>query len=298
MTPDTLRQRLEQRTQRLEAIAQRWLPPPDALPERLHAAMRYAVLGGGKRLRPQLVYASGEALGLAPARLDAVALAVELIHAYSLIHDDLPAMDDDDLRRGRPTTHKAFDEAAAILAGDALQPLAFEILATDASIAGGPQQRLAMISRLARAAGSCGMVGGQAVDLQQVGQQPDLNTIDTMHGLKTGRLIHAATLLPADLADAADTAVQALEAYSSRIGLAFQIHDDVLDETTETAVLGKPQGADRAAGKPTYPALLGLDASRQRAQTLTDEALDHLRGFGPEADGLRALAQHMIQRKH
>ena len=174
MTPDTLRQRLEQRAQRLEAIAQRWLPPPDALPERLHAAMRYAVLGGGKRLRPQLVYASGEALGLAPARLDAVALAVELIHAYSLIHDDLPAMDDDDLRRGRPTTHKAFDEATAILAGDALQPLAFEILATDASIAGGPQQRLAMISRLARAAGSCGMVGGQAVDLQQVGQQPDL----------------------------------------------------------------------------------------------------------------------------
>ncbi|MEC9407940.1 MAG: farnesyl diphosphate synthase [Pseudomonadota bacterium] len=299
MTKQPFQQMLEARARRLEIAAQRWLPSAQTLPARLHEAMRYAVLGGGKRLRPQLVYASGQAVGLPLERLDAVALAVELIHAYSLVHDDLPAMDDDDLRRGQPTTHKAFDEATAILAGDALQPLAFEILATDPSIGADAPQRLAMVSRLAQAAGSQGMVGGQAVDLQQVGQQPDLDTIDVMHGLKTGRLILAATLLPCDLAGTADTPVgAALETYASRIGLAFQIHDDVLDETAETAVLGKTQGADRAAGKPTYPALMGLDASRQRARELIDAALEALQSFGPDADGLRALAHHMIQRSH
>lgn len=298
MSDTTIRSAIADRVRRVEDAARRWLPDASTSPTRLHEAMRYAVLGGGKRLRPQLVYASGRALGLDASRLDGPAVALEFIHAYSLIHDDLPAMDDDDLRRGRPTTHRAFDEATAILAGDALQPLAFLVLGSDTTMQATPSQRLHMTRRLAEAAGSRGMVGGQAMDLDQVGRQPDVATIDTLHGLKTGRLIETAVLLPTDLLDPPDPdAEAALSGYGRKIGLAFQIHDDVLDETGDSSVIGKTAGADRALDKPTYPLLLGLDASRKRAADLVESALDSLTPFGENADDLRALARHVIQRE-
>ena len=298
MNSEGFRRTLEQRARRVELAAQGWLPAAETSPQRLHQAMRYAVLGGGKRLRPQLVYAAGKALGIAEQRLDGPAAALELIHAYSLIHDDLPAMDDDDLRRGRPTVHKAFDEATAVLAGDALQPLAFEVLAHDEAMQATAVQRLHMIRRLSLAAGSRGMVGGQAMDLDQVGQAPELRVIDTMHRLKTGQLIEAAVLLPTALLSPPDAAAaSALETYGQCIGLAFQIHDDVLDEVGDSAVLGKTAGADLARDKPTYPAMMGLDASRKRAAELVESALDSLTLFAENADDLRALAQHVITRE-
>ncbi len=271
------------------------LPDVEASPERLHQAMRYAVLGGGKRLRPVLVYAAGAAVGVTPEQLAAPAVAVELIHAYSLVHDDLPAMDDDDLRRGRPTCHKAFDEATAILAGDALQALAFQVLAEDRT--GSVETRLQRLQLLATACGSQGMAGGQALDLEAVGRVLDPERLEAIHRLKTGALIRASVLLGAlgkpDL-DAAERA--ALDDYAAAIGLAFQIQDDILDVTTETATLGKTQGADLARGKPTYPALLGLEEAQERARALVERARVRLRPFGERAEVLRWLADYVVRR--
>lgn len=261
---------------------------------RLDAAMRHGVLGGGKRLRPVLVYAAGRALGVDDATLDAPAMAIELVHAYSLVHDDLPAMDDDDLRRGQPTVHRAYDEATAILAGDALQALAFEVL-----VLADPPRLPAMIRVLAQAAGRDGMVAGQALDLAAVGGHPDVTALATMHGHKTGALIRAAVRLGGLAAvDETDRRLAALDDYARAIGLAFQIHDDVLDVTGDTATLGKTPGADAARDKPTYPALLGLEGAQARAAALVDEAVTALAPLGEAALPLATLARYMIQRDH
>ena len=271
------------------AFEQRQPPAP-----RLEAAMRHALLVGGKRLRPLLVYLAGRSLGASDEALDAPAAAVELIHAYSLVHDDLPAMDDDDLRRGQPTVHRAFDEATAILAGDALQSLAFEVLARAA------HPRLpALILTLAVAAGRDGMVGGQALDLAAVGGHPDVEALATMHAHKTGALICAAVRMGALTAvPEQDPRVAALDRYAEALGLAFQIHDDVLDVIGDTQTLGKASGADAARDKPTYPALLGLEGARRRAHELTDEALAALAPLGEAGDPLARLARYMIERDH
>ena len=254
---------------RLTRALDRRLPAAAEDPARLHQAMRYAC-DGGKRLRALLVYAAGEALGVTPEKLDAPACAVELIHAYSLVHDDLPAMDDDDLRRGRPTVHKAYDEATGILVGDGLQTLAFAVLADEPSLQ--PAQRLRMVSVLAGASGSLGMVGGQAVDIASENQRISLEALQSLHARKTGALILASLQLAAAAADAAPAALEALETYGRHIGLAFQIQDDVLDETASTETLGKTAGKDLAQHKSTYPSLLGLDGARQRAAALFEEA--------------------------
>ncbi|MFC2991710.1 MULTISPECIES: farnesyl diphosphate synthase [Halomonas] len=276
--------------ERLEALfAER-----DAVVPRLDAAMRHGVLAGGKRLRPVLVYAAGRALGAGDDSLDAPAMAIELVHAYSLVHDDLPAMDDDDLRRGQPTVHRAFDEATAILAGDALQVLAFEVLAH------APHPRLpAMLLTLAKSAGRDGMVAGQALDLAAVGGHPDVAALATMHGHKTGALIRAAVRLGGLVAVAEDDPrLAALDVYAQAIGLAFQIHDDVLDVTGDTATLGKTSGADAARDKPTYPSLLGLAGARARSGELIEEASAALAPLGEGAAPLKALARYMIERDH
>lgn len=283
----------------VEQALEAWLPPPETLPQRLHRAMRYAVLGGGKRIRPVLVYAAGEAMGLERERLDGPACAVELIHAYSLVHDDLPAMDDDELRRGRPSCHKAFDEATAILAGDALQSLAFQVLSRAPQIEGGAEIRLQMIEQLALASGSRGMAGGQALDLEAVGQDLDLVQLENMHIHKTGALIRASVRLGSlQGARLDDQRLRRLDHYAGCIGLAFQIRDDILDVEGETETLGKTQGADQERDKPTYPSLLGLEEARQKAAELCDEALRSLDDFGQRADPLRWIAQYIVGRTY
>ena len=282
---------------RIESALAAWLPESNVMPETLHAAMRYAVLDGGKRIRPVLVYAAGEAFGVPLAVLDAPACAVEMIHAYSLIHDDLPAMDNDDLRRGKPTCHRAFDEATAILAGDALQALAFAALAGDPALAVNTAVRVRMIHTLALASGSRGMAGGQAMDLAAVGRDLTVAQLETMHVHKTGALIRASVQLGALChGGLTDSEYEHLSRYAHCIGLAFQIKDDILDVEVDTATLGKPQGSDAAQNKPTYPRLLGLDGAKQAAQHKHDEALAELRGFGPAADGLRWIANYIISR--
>jgi farnesyl diphosphate synthase len=285
--------------ERAEEVLARWLPRADSRPTRLHQAMRYAVLGGGKRVRPTLVYATGLALGVPRQCLDGPAAAVELVHAYSLIHDDLPAMDDDDLRRGRPTCHKAFDEATAILAGDAIQALAFYILAHDPEMVDQPALRLRMLECLARASGSRGMAGGQAIDLDATGKQLDIVELENMHILKTGALIRASVTLAAlSQPDISEQSLERLDRYAKCVGLAFQIRDDILDVEGETAVLGKTQGADSALNKPTYPSILGLDASKQQARELHDEALGSIAELDERADMLRWIAGYIVGRRH
>lgn len=284
---------------RVEKALEERLPSQHVLPKTLHRAMRYSVLDGGKRMRPLLTYCTGKTLGLSPDILDGPACAVEFIHVYSLIHDDLPAMDDDDLRRGKPTCHVAFDEATAILTGDALQALAFEILAYDPTITASAEGRLKMITALAKASGSQGMVGGQAIDLESVGTQLTLPELENMHIHKTGALIRTsvnmATLATAEL----DPAVAIkLDHYAKCIGLSFQVQDDILDEESDTATLGKTQGKDKDNNKPTYPALLGLAGAKQKAWELHEKAVDSLSIFGKEADLLRDLSLYIIQRKH
>lgn len=284
--------------ERVEAALDRWLPDPSIPPTRLHEAMRYAVLGGGKRVRPLLVYATGEVLGVAAAGLDGPAAAVEMIHAYSLIHDDLPAMDDDDLRRGRPTCHRAFDEATAILAGDALQALALEILAVDPAMDAGPATRIAMVAALAAAGGSRGMAGGQAIDLEAEGGKQSLAELEAMHALKTGALIGTSVMLAVFTREDLDTARRkALERYGRVIGLAFQIRDDILDVEAETEVLGKPQGSDARKSKSTFPALLGLDGAKRRVAELKHEAVESLAPFGTDAEPLRWVAGYIVDRE-
>jgi farnesyl diphosphate synthase len=259
--------------------------------------MRYAVFGGGKRLRPGLVYTTGIAVGAELVCLDLPAMAVELIHAYSLVHDDLPAMDDDGLRHSKPTCHIAFDEATALLAGDALQSLAFQLLSQVSSAVQADALRLKMVTMLAQAAGSRGMAGGQAIDLEAVGKELTLAELENMHIHKTGALIRASVLLGATCQpDLASSTLQKLDHYAKCIGLAFQICDDILDVTADTQILGKQQGADKALNKPTYPALLGLQGAKQHAQTLVESALDSLTSFGVEMDTLRWIASYIVER--
>ncbi len=285
--------------QRVDGCLEALFVPPLPQLERLYQAMRYSVMNGGKRVRPLLVYAACEALNGDKASADGAACAVELIHAYSLVHDDLPAMDDDDLRRGQPTTHKAFDEACAILAGDGLQSLAFEAMAQERHNPQDAALRLRMFAVLARAAGPAGMVGGQAIDLGSVGLKLDRDALELMHRHKTGALIEASVQLGALASGRADADnLASLSQYARAIGLAFQVQDDILDVESDTATLGKHQGADIARDKPTYPALLGMDAAKAYALELRDQALHALRPFDFAAEPLRELARYIVERRN
>ena len=272
-----------------------FLPAADTEPKRLHEAMRYAVLNGGKRVRAILAYTAGAAVGATDGWLDRPAAAVELIHAYSLVHDDLPAMDDDDLRRGQSSCHKAFDEATALLAGDALQTLAFYVLSGETSAAAS--RTLEMIETLGHASGSAGMAGGQAIDLAAVGNTLDLAQLENMHIHKTGALIRASVRLGALANPGVDeAALESLDRYARCVGLAFQIRDDILDVEGDPATLGKQPGADEARNKPTYPALLGLERAKKMASDLHEEALAGLQGFAPDADPLRWISAYIVTR--
>jgi farnesyl diphosphate synthase len=271
------------------------LPPASQAPERLHDAMRYAVFNGGKRVRPLLVYATGECLGLPEQWLDAPAAAIELIHAFSLVHDDLPAMDDDDLRRGKPTLHRQYDEATAILAADALQPLAFDVLADASGIT--PATRVKLVKLLADACGSNGMTGGQSLDLAAEGQSLDAAQIEHMYSLKTGALIHASVVSASELkADLSPERISALDAFGRTIGIAFQIKDDILDVEGDTDIIGKPSGSDQRLDKATYPGLVGIRKARQRCDELLSGALEHLDDFGTGAEPLSWLARFIVER--
>ncbi len=274
-----------------------WLDSTQTNPGRLHEAMRYAAQGGGKRIRPLLVYAAGE-LGdiqseAKKAALDSAAVAIECIHAYSLVHDDLPCMDDDDLRRGRPTVHKAFDEATALLVGDALQTRAFEIVANAQC---DVEVRLSMIKALAAASGSRGMAGGQAIDLDSVGKRLDIEGLKVMHAMKTGALLSCAVELGGIVAQLNSSQMQCLKNYSQALGLAFQIVDDILDATADSQTLGKTAGKDAANEKPTYVTLMGLDYAQKQAKELQEMAIAHLESFGSKAQALKDLALLVVNR--
>ena len=282
---------------RVEATLDRVLPDPADSPCRLHAAMRHGVLNGGKRMRPLLTYATGTAFGASEADLDAAAAAVELVHCYSLVHDDLPAMDDDDLRRGQPTVHVAFDDATAILAGDALQSLAFDVLANAPQPA---DRRVAMLAELAQASGAAGMCGGQALDIDATGQAAtiDIDALQRLHAMKTGALLRAAVRLGA-IAAGADTASRtALDRYADALGLAFQVRDDLLDVEGDAATLGKTAGKDAAQDKATFPALLGIEASRDRLASLATTMHAALASISADTTLLAALARRVVERDH
>jgi farnesyl diphosphate synthase len=291
--------RLKYYHQRVDEALDACLPDTQAQKYNLAEAMRYSVIGGGgKRIRPAMVYVAGEAMGVDQNILDTPACAVEIIHTYSLIHDDLPAMDDDDLRRGQPTCHKAFDEATAILAGDALQAHAFEILAAS-TLQVDDTRRLEMIRLLATASGSDGMAGGQAIDLAAVGSKLTLDQLEAMHRLKTGALIRASILLGAMCSPAVTKDELAmLGRYADCIGLSFQIQDDILDVIGDTATLGKPRGSDEKMQKPTYPSILGLEASRKLALEQHQQALSHIEALGERANTLRQLSTYIVERKY
>ena len=282
---------------RVEDVLDHALPPANQPPARLHEAMRYSVLGGGKRLRPLLAYAAVECFGGDVPCADASAAALEIIHAYSLIHDDLPAMDNDDLRRGKPTCHIAFGEATAILAGDALQALAFEVLAKDARTRAEAATQLTMLRTLATACGAHGMAGGQAFDLDAVGKKLSPIELERMHAYKTGALIRAAVVLGGLASGNADAPrLRTMEQVGTRIGLAFQIRDDILDIEGNVEVIGKRQGADVAMDKPTYPSIIGMDASRALAESLRAESINLLSGFDARAEPLRDLVHYAVDR--
>jgi len=294
---ETLAQALERWRRRVEQQLDAWLPAETVLPERLHAAQRYSVLGPGKRIRPALVYATAETLGLPLERVDAAACAVELIHCYSLVHDDLPAMDDDDLRRGRPTCHKAYDEATAILVGDSLQVLAFQLLAAHPGLPESAAVRVRIIELLATASGTAGMAGGQALDLAAEGRRLTLAEIEQLHALKTGALIRASVMMAALCReDLVPMQRDALSRFGALVGLAFQVQDDILDVEGDVAVIGKPPGSDEARGMPTYPAIAGLDAARQRVRHLHHEARDLLAAHGWQDGILSDLADWLLTR--
>ncbi len=282
---------------RMESVLDRVLPPVSQAPARLHEAMRYVALDGGKRVRPLLAFAAGALTGADAARVELAAAGVELIHVYSLVHDDMPCMDDDVLRRGKPTCHVAYDDATALLVGDSLQSLAFQVLAQHV-LSDAPQQQLKMLELLAVASGSCGMAGGQAIDLASVGQELTLPELEFMHIHKTGALIRAAILLGALCGRGmTKTEEQALQRYANRVGLAFQVVDDILDTEADTATLGKTAGKDAANDKPTYVSLMGLEAARRFAADLHTEALAALELFGETALRLRQLADFIVLRK-
>jgi geranylgeranyl pyrophosphate synthase len=289
--------RLASYRSRVETVLDRYLELPDSGTARLRDAMRYSTLAGGKRLRPILVYLTGESLGAPLRELDPAAAAVELIHVYSLVHDDLPAMDNDDLRRGRPTCHRAFDEATAILVGDALQALAFAVLANETSGHQEPATRLAMIRALAQAAGTSGMAGGQAVDLAAVGQNLSVADVENMHRRKTGALIQGSVVLGCLAAGVTSgPRLEGLRRFGAEIGLAFQIQDDILDVEGDPSLLGKTTGADAAHNKPTYPSTAGLGTARDRARQLRDAAIASLEPLGASGGALAELAHFVVNR--
>ena len=288
-------ERLRQYLERIETALERHMTVNRAEPAELKEAMRYAVLGGGKRIRPLLAYATGELFNTLPERLDAPACALELIHCYSLVHDDLPCMDDDNLRRGRPTCHRKYGEGIAILVGDALQALAFEILCSDST---NRHCALDMTLDLAHACGPEGMVGGQHLDLAATGKPSDLTQLERMHRMKTGALIRAAIRLGARAGGGSAEDIERLDVFGDCLGLAFQVHDDVLDVVSNTATLGKPQGSDQEQAKPTFPGLLGLEKSRQTAHVYQQRALDALQPYGKRAELLMQLADHAVARDH
>ncbi|HEU0186582.1 MAG TPA: farnesyl diphosphate synthase [Gallionellaceae bacterium] len=281
---------------RFEEMLRGLLPRAEIAPQRLHEAMRYAVLDGGKRVRPLLAFAAGELAGADAARVDIAAAAVELIHAYSLVHDDMPCMDDDVLRRGKPTCHVQYDEATALLVGDSLQTLAFQLLA-EHRLSDDAARQLGMVKLLAVASGSRGMAGGQAIDLASVGQSLTLPELEFMHIHKTGALIRAAVLLGAQCGPVSEDQLARLDHFGKLIGLAFQVVDDVLDCEADTATLGKTAGKDADNDKPTYVSLLGILGARDMAQRLHREALETLAGFGEAAERLRELADFIVLRK-
>jgi farnesyl diphosphate synthase len=297
--PDAFGAQLELWRVRMEHALAARLPAPTTVPARLHEAMRYSVLGGGKRIRPALLFATARTLGLTEDQVEAAACAIELIHVYSLVHDDLPAMDDDDLRRGRPTCHKAFDEATAILVGDALQPLAFQLLARDSALPASPAIRIRLVDMLSEASGTFGMAGGQAIDLAVQGQQPNIEQVEDMHARKTGAVIRASVLMAAECVPQLDAHLYAgLNDFAAAIGLAFQIQDDLLDVLGDVSILGKATGADRERDKPTHPAIIGIEASQERVNLLHREALDALEPFGDRAAPLRSLANWLLSRRY
>jgi len=282
-------------TERTARCLDQVLPPESQPPERLHAAMRYATLTGGKRLRPLLIYATGECLGVDIRKLDVPATAIELIHAFSLVHDDLPAMDDDNLRRGQPTVHRKFDEATAILAADALQPLAFQVIATSPELNETEVRHLVRL--VSEACGSLGMTGGQAIDLASEGKALSADELAEMHGLKTGALIRAAVLSACHLAnDLTEESWLAMDRFARNIGLAFQIRDDILDVAGNTEVIGKPAGSDQKLKKATWPALFGVEESARQCDELVDSAVSELNTFGNDAEMLRSLASYVVER--
>jgi farnesyl diphosphate synthase len=283
---------------RFENILHGYLPESKQTPQLLRDAMAYSATAGGKRIRPMFVYASGRALNLDEYSLDSIAVAIELIHTYSLIHDDLPSMDDDDLRRGKPSCHRKFDEATAILAGDALQALAFEILADDDELSKQPRQQLKIIGGLARACGASGMAGGQVLDLASLGRHISQQELEDIHAFKTGALIRISTVAPAILSAATAGQKNALSRFGQATGLAFQVFDDVLDVTGNSAVTGKPSQADAARAKPAFPAIIGVEQSLQRSHELRDQALAELQHLPGETDTLEWLAAYAVDRDH
>ncbi len=294
MTSEDFQSWVHARQARMESALEACLPEADVQPRRLHGAMRYAVLGGGKRVRPLLVHAAGELAGADEAKVQFASCAVELIHAYSLVHDDLPSMDDDVLRRGKPTCHVEYDEATALLVGDSLQSLAFEVLASD-RLSG--KNQVEMIRLLAHASGSRGMAGGQAIDLESVGKRLDLPELEAMHIRKTGELIRASVLLGAYCGKINEAELAKLDHFAKSIGLAFQVIDDVLDAESSTATLGKTAGKDSQDNKPTYVSLLGAKAAREMAEELHGSALESLSMFGDRASRLAEMASFVVRRQ-
>lgn len=296
---EAFRAQLESWQARMELALAARMPAPEVTPARLHEAMRYSVLGGGKRVRPALLFAAAHAVGRSEDEVEGAACAIELIHVYSLVHDDLPPMDDDDLRRGRPTCHKAYDEATAVLVGDALQTLAFQVLARDPSLPASPATRLRLVELLAEASGSFGMAGGQAIDLAVQGKRLDLAQVEEMHSRKTGALIRVSVTMAAACAPSLDSRLQdALAGFAGPIGLAFQIQDDLLDVLGDVSTLGKATGADSERAKPTHPSVIGVEASQERVRLLHAQALDALAPLGSRADLLRSLADWLLSRHY
>ena len=293
---DAFAARLEHYRDRVDSKLHQILSADPSTPERLLEAMQYSVLGAGKRVRPLLAYASGELCNLPESSIDAIAASVELVHAYSLVHDDLPAMDDDDLRRGRATTHRQFDEATAILAGDALQALAFQVLCADGSLAGHPERQIRVVRWLAAAAGPAGMVGGQMLDIGAEGKKLDEATLERIHRCKTGQLIRAAIMMPSELADLSAEARDNLDTFARDIGLVFQIRDDLLEVEQDTATLGKSAGSDASKAKSTYPSTLGVEGARKRAEETHARALAALASLGERSSGLLWLSDFILNR--
>ncbi len=291
-------ERLDHYRARVDARLEQTLAAAKNSPSRLRGAMAYSVLGGGKRIRPLLAYASGEVFDLDEALLDPIAAAVELVHAYSLVHDDLPSMDNDDLRRGRATTHRKFDEATAILAGDALQALAFGVLASDPELCRYPEAQVRITAQLANAIGPSGMAGGQALDIEAEGTTIDERALEDIHRRKTGELIRAAIMMPCSLGPLSAVSTESLDAFGRDIGLVFQIRDDLLELEQDTATLGKSADSDIQNDKSTYPSLLGAQAAEDRANDLYDRAMQNLAQLGPRSAGLRWVSDYIISREN